>query len=106
MCDLMGNFMAQHSSQPIVATTDGKYATEDEYLASAFKISQIPTLCGDLVPTKDSDPSSPNNQVRTYPGMTKAFFCAGSSITLTSHFSPSNPLTGISLSSTLMTSRE
>ena len=94
----MGNFMAQHSSQSIVATTDGKYATEDEYLASAFRISRISMLCRDHVPTEGlGSHSPPNDQMRTHPGMTKAFFCAGSSITLTSHFSPSNPLTGISL---------
>ena len=56
MCDLMGNFMAQHSSQSIVATTDGKYATEDEYLASASKISRISTLCHDLIPTEGLGP--------------------------------------------------
>ena len=52
MCDLMGNFMAQHSGQSIVVTTDGKYTTEDEYLASAFMVSRISTLCLDPFPTK------------------------------------------------------
>ena len=58
MCDLMGDFMAQHSSQSIVATTNRKDATKDEYLASAFKISQISTLCRDLVPTGEVGPQS------------------------------------------------
>lgn len=94
----MGNFMAQHSGQSIVVTTDGKYATENKYLAPAFTVSRISTLCLEPFPTEGIGTQfSSNDQMRTHPGITKAFFSAAASITLTSHLSPSNPLAGISL---------